>query len=305
VPWVKEGLVLTPGRQFRWMQTHAALPIVDVATRPPRLYFTSRDAEGRSHIGRSVLRLDDGARATDIEPDPVLSPGPLGAFDDAGVTGSCVVERNGRWFLFYTGWSLGVSVPFYLQAGLAVSDDGVTFTRVSAAPLFDRSAADPFLTASPWVLVDEGRWRMWYVSGTAWEVHDGKVRHRYLIKYAESDDGYAWRRAGQICLPYRDADEYAFGRPCVVCEGGRYRMWYSSRGVAYRLGYAESADGLHWERRDDEAGVDPSASGWDAEMVTYPVVFRHGGALLMLYNGNGYGASGIGAARLVARRAQA
>ena len=113
----------------------------------------------------------------------MLSPGALGAFDDAGVTGSCLVTSNGRWFLFYTGWSLGVSVPFYLQAGLATSDDGVRFNRVSAGPLLDRSEADPFLTASPWVLVEGGRWRMWYVSGTTWEIHDGRPRHRYLIKY--------------------------------------------------------------------------------------------------------------------------
>lgn len=294
--WVKHGVVLRADRQFPWMQTHAALPIVEPGSSPRNLYFTSRDSKGRSHIGRCVLRLDGVARATDIEPDPVLSPGPLGAFDDAGVTGSCLVKSNGRWFLFYTGWSLGVSVPFYLQAGLATSDDGVSFTRASAAPLLDRSEADPFLTASPWVLVEEGRWRMWYVSGTAWEIHDGKARHRYLIKYAESDDGYAWRRRGLICVPYRDAAEYAFGRPCVVYEAGRYRMWYSSRGEAYRLGYAESADGLSWERQDDRAGMPSSASGWDSEMITYPVVFRQGEQLLMLYNGNGYGGTGIGLA---------
>jgi hypothetical protein len=75
-------------------------------------------------------------------------------------------------------------------------------------------------------------------------------------------------------------------------------MWYACRGAAYRIGYAESADGLQWERRDGEAGLDVSASGWDSEMVGYPCVFDHRGRRYMLYNGNGFGETGIGLAIL-------
>jgi hypothetical protein len=278
------------------MASHAALPILDEGARPARLYFTSRDTRGRSHIGVAGLDLDPEPRVADVQPDAVLAPGPLGAFDDAGVTGSCVLRHEGRHYLYYTGWSLGVSVPFYLAAGLAVSDDGRTFRRASAAPLLDRTEEDPYLTASPWVLVDGGVWRMWYVSGTAWDIVDGQPRHRYLIKYAESRDGRAWDRADTICIPYRDASEFAFGRPCVIRENGRFRMWFSSRGDSYRLGYAESDDGTRWVRDDDVAGLPPSPEGWDSEMVTYPLVFRHRGRLHMLYNGNGYGRTGIGLA---------
>jgi hypothetical protein len=83
-----------------------------------------------------------------------------------------------------------------------------------------------------------------------------------------------------------------------VKTGERYRMWYSYRGDAYRIGYAESVDGLEWERRDAGAGIDVSADGWDSQMIEYPCVFEHGGDSLMLYNGNGYGATGIGLAVL-------
>ena len=294
--WNKEGLVLQAAGQAHWMATHAALPAVDTAADPLRLYFTSRDRQGRSHIGVATLDLGGDHRAITISPDPILSPGPLGAFDDAGVTGSCIVGHEGRHYLYYTGWSLGVSVPFYLSAGLAVSDNGTTFHRISPAPLLERTAVDPYLTASPWVVVDGDVWRMWYVSGTEWESIEGRPRHRYLIRYAESMDGQHWNRPGTVCLGYRDAAEYAFGRPCVILEDGRFRMWYSSRGERYRLGYAESEDGVNWVRNDAQAGLLPSAEGWDSEMVTYPMVFRHHGRLHMLYNGNGYGRSGIGLA---------
>ncbi len=106
-------------------------------------------------------------------PSPVLGLGPIGAFDDSGVTSSSLVHWEGRSYLYYTGWSRGVTVPFYLFAGVAVSEDGAPFRRASPAPLLERTAVDPYLTASPWVLVDNGVWRMWYVSAVRWTVEDG------------------------------------------------------------------------------------------------------------------------------------
>ncbi len=75
-------------------------------------------------------------------------------------------------------------------------------------------------------------------------------------------------------------------------------MWYSFRGLRYRIGYAESLDGLQWERLDHLAGIDISESGWDSQSVEYPYVFEHRGQKFMLYNGNGYGATGFGIAVL-------
>jgi len=295
VNWVRRGRLFEPAQQAPWIGTHAALPVVDEGANPLRLYFTSRDAERRSRIGGAKLGRDPIAIGP-VDQNPLLTPGALGAFDDAGVTSSCVVRHNSRIYLFYTGWSLGVTVPFYLQIGVAVSGDGVTFRRLSLAPLLDRNPVDPYLTASPWVLIEGSTWRMWYVSGTGWERIGGEVRHRYHIKYAESQDGVQWRRTGLVAVDYASRDEYAFGRPCVLHDAGRYKMWYSSRGKAYRIGYAESSDGLTWTRRDDEGGLTPSSRGWDSDMTAYPAVFRHDGKLHMLYNGNGYGLSGIGLA---------
>ncbi len=152
------------------------------------------------------------------------------------------------------------------------------------------------------MLVEDGKWRMWYVSATSWEVKDDAPRHRYHIKYAESRDGINWQRDGLVCIDYIDEDEYAISRPCVVRDGDLYRMWFSSRGGSYRIGYAESTDGLSWTRKDGESGIDVSDSGWDSEMVAYPYVFEREGDYYMLYNGNGYGKSGIGVASTQKRK---
>jgi hypothetical protein len=297
--WERHGLLVEPGGEAPWAATHAALPAVDEAPGGTvRLYYSPRDEQGRAFIARAPLAFGDVPRAGAAERDPVLAPGMLGTFDDSGVTMSCVVADGDRRLLFYTGWTRGVSVPFYFYAGLAVSDDGgASFQRPSAAPLLERTSVDPYLTASPCVLRDGGAWRMWYVSCAGWDRHAGEPRHRYLIKYAESDDGVVWRREGQVAIGFRDEREYALGRPCVVRDGDVYRMWFCARGDRYRLAYAESGDGLSWRRLDDdEGGLAPAPDGWDSDMIAYPWLLDHGGRRTILYNGNGYGRTGIGMA---------
>jgi hypothetical protein len=295
--WRERQRIFEPAGQAAWIGTHAALPVAQPIGDRHRIFFSSRDERGRSHIGFIELSLDRPTELLQVSPSAVISPGALGTFDDAGVTPACLVDHDGRLLLYYTGWVLGSSVPFYLNVGLAESDDGGrTFHKVSEAPLLDRHAVDPYLTASPWVLIDNGTWRMWYVSGTEWRLTTDGPRHRYHIKYAESPDGRRWKREGRVAIDYASADEYAFGRPCVVRDADRYRMWYSYRGDRYRIGYAESRDGLVWTRMDADNVLSTSDAGWDSEMVTYPSVVEHRHRWHMLYNGNDYGRTGIGLA---------
>ena len=99
-----------------------------------------------------------------------------------------------------------------------------------------------------------------------------------------------------MCLTYAQPGEHAFARPCVVKDGGLYRMWYAVRGERYRLGYAESADGLDWERKDARAG--PRARGGRLRLrdALLSLRVRRGGTRYLLYNGNDYGRTGIGLA---------
>jgi hypothetical protein len=294
VVWEKQGLLLPAPPPLPWAASHAALPVTRTVDDGVELYFSSRDGDGRSRIGRAHFARDLGG-APSYDQEPLLGPGPLGSFDDAGVTTSCLVEHEHGLDLYYAGWTRGATVPFYFYVGCARSrDGGRTFQRVSNAPVLERTDVDPYLTASPWIVIEDSRWRMWYVSGTGWELVGDRPRHSYHIKYAESRDGRSWKREGHVCIDFCDDSEYAIARPCVVRDGDVYRMWYSSRGDAYRLGYAESVDGLTWERLDEDAGLEPSTEGWDSEMVCYPAVHDAAGRRHLLYNGNGYGKTGIG-----------
>jgi hypothetical protein len=281
-----------------WAATHAALPVVEpFGASRFALYLSLRDRDGRARIGRCALTMSDVPQLEPLEADPVLDLGPLGAFDDSGVTTSCVVTVGSDRFLYYTGWSRGVTVPFYLAASVAISQGGGAFERWSLAPLLERSAVDPFLTASPFVVIGHGRWRMWYVSATEWRNTGAGPRHYYHIRYAESADGFTWHRDGRVAVDYASDDEHAFARPWVVHDDDRYRMWFAVRGARYRIAFAESEDGLTWTRRET-LGLTAGAEEWESEMVEYPCVFDWNGRRYMLYNGNDYGRSGLGLAVL-------
>ncbi len=298
--WIKKGLLFEPKGNLDWMTTHAAIPFaLQISNNEYRVYCSGRDSSSRAQIGFFEFNIDDSANIYNISEKPVVPLGPPGSFDDRGLTNSWVIQHEKKHYLYYSGWSLGVTVPFYFYVGLAISDDGgITFKKVSPSPVLERNNVDPYLTASPCVLIENNIWRMWYVSCTKWEVENNQPKHYYHIKYAESSDGIEWERKGIVCIDFKSNEEYAIARPSVLVENGIYKMWYCYRGEEYAIGYAESNDGLDWVRKDDEVGISKSVSGWDSEMTAYPVVFKHQEQIYMLYNGNGYGKSGIGLAVL-------
>jgi predicted GH43/DUF377 family glycosyl hydrolase len=298
--WRKLGLVFSPNNNYPWMVSHAACPIAEhLAGDLFRIYFSCRDTHDRSHTGYVEIDITQPLRVLGISLAPILEPGQVGYFDDSGTMACCLVQWGEKRYLYYIGWNRSVSVPFRNAIGLAVSDTGSkTFEKYSVGPILDRSVHDPCFVASCWVLPSFPLWRMWYLSATQWKSTSEGLRHFYHIKYAESLDGLEWSRSGLICIDFKSPEEYAVSRPCVLSDDRTYRMWYSYRGLSYRIGYAESENGLHWERKDDEVGIDVSESGWDSEMIEYPFIFDHKDGRYMLYNGNGYGKTGFGLAVL-------
>jgi hypothetical protein len=297
--WRKLGRVFVPAGTTDWMRTHAAVPTAEHLEGDVfRVYFSSRDEANRAHTGYVVIDISRPRDVLEVSSSPVLSPGALGGFDDSGAMGSWLASHQGRTLLYYIGWNLGVTVPFRNAIGVAVRQADGRFVRHAPGPILDRSMREPQFCSAPCVLPGDDRWRMWYLSCTEWSLVDGRPRHRYHIKYAESDDGIAWVRNGDVAIDYRDPGEYAISRSTVLRDPDVWRMWYSFRGERYRIGYAESDDGRQWTRLDDRAGIDASPDGWDCDMIEYPFVFDHKGARYMLYNGNGYGRTGFGIAVL-------
>ena len=295
--WNKKGLIFCPSGEYESMFSHAAVPIAEhISGDIFKIYFSSRNKNNESFTNYIIIDITNPTKILDISINPILIPGDLGEFDDSGAMATWLAHYNERSFLYYIGWNLGVTVPFRNSLGLAVRDDKKEFTKYAKGPVLDRSMDEPHFVASCCVIPCKEKWRMWYLSCVGWKVSDNGPEHRYHIKYAESEDGILWDRKGIVAIDFKDDDEYAISRPSVIYDKYCWKMWYSYRGQSYRIGYAESDDGIHWKRLDKECGIDVSESGWDSEMIEYPFVFDHAGVRYMLYNGNEFGKSGFGLA---------
>ena len=295
--WKRLGLVFAPDGKQPWARSHAALPTpVHVVGDVFRIFYSSRDAENRSHVGWADVEVSTAPRVLAVAPEPVLAPGEDGTFDDSGVGVGCIIRADDGFALYYMGWNLGVRSPWHNAIGLARARtlEG-PFERFSPGPILDRSPEDPYTISYPCVLrIGPNDWRMWYGSNLAPAV--GNVDMRHAIKSARSRDGVHWTRDGTIVIGFTALSEYALARPSVVKVGDRLLTAFACRGDRYRIGAASSVDGVNWTRFDHTMGLGPSEDRWESEMTCYPALFWHREQLWLAYNGNAYGASGFGLA---------
>jgi len=303
--WKKIKLIFCPSNIFEWMYSHAANPVPYIISNENeivRIYFTTRNKINQSFIAFTDIDFKNNFNVISHSVKPLLTPGVPGTFDDSGVAMGTLILKDKKLFLFYLGWNLKVTVPWLNTIGLAISEDNLllNYNKVSMAPIMDRSSEDPFSISYPSIIYDEGKYKMWYGSNLTWGKDQNEMKH--VIKYAESDDLFNWKRTNEIHIPLIYENEYALSKPWVIKDSNKYKMWYSYRAngeiSSYRIGYAESIDGKNWERMDNLVGIDVSKKGWDSEMICYPSIFTLNNNTYMLYNGNGYGQTGFGIAKL-------
>ncbi len=293
--WTKKGLIFKTNKQNGWMQSHATLPFADkIQENKYKIYFSTRNFENKSSVG--FIEMDfEKEKILKISKKPILTFGKIGSFDENGAMGSCIVNYKKKKFLYYIGWSSTKSTPFNWSIGLAISNNnGKTFEKISDGPIISRNRFDPYFVSSPTVIIDQNRWKMWYISSSkGWKTSKNGLIAPYFLKYAESKDGIEWKLNEKIAINI-SKKEIGLGRASVIKEDGIYKMWYSYSAKKYRIGYAESKEGLVWKRIDKNAGIIVSKSGWDSDTIEYPCIFNYKNNKIMLYNGNNYGETGFG-----------
>src|SRR5258705_10387823 len=115
---------------------------------------------------------------------------------------------------------------------------------------------------------------MWFFAASKGSKSVNCCEPVYVIKYGSSRDGIDWDRPNHQCIPQAHDCE-AFSHPTVLKGADRYRMWYCFRhsldyrdgAGSYRIGYAESPDGLAWSGMDEINGLDTSEEGWSSTMT--------------------------------------
>jgi hypothetical protein len=311
--WIKKGHIYAPDGSISWSQSHAQVPICDYSETDNtiKIYFSTRDEKGRSNPNFIVVDANNPQKVLFENTTPILALGRAGTFDDSGVMPSWILDYDNKKYLYYIGWNVRNTIPYHNSVGLAISEDnGETFQKISEGPLWDRNYIEPYFSGTTCVMIDDnGVWRNWYLSCTEWKEVKGIMEPRYHLKYAESTDGIAWTRKGTIAIDYKNDEEAGLVKASVIKENGIYKMWFSYRNFtdyrvdakqSYRIGYAESNDGIKWNRKDNLMTMDISENSedFDSLMLAYPHVLPINNQLHLFYNGNGFGKTGFGYAVL-------
>jgi predicted GH43/DUF377 family glycosyl hydrolase len=300
VKWVKKGLVYGPDGTMPWARHSALAPTPVLFGDVIRVYAGFRDVRGVSRIGYVDVDANEPSRVLAVSGKPAIDIGIPGTFDDNGVILGDIVRENGQLRMFYVGFQLVEKVKFLAFSGVAVSDEGGnSFTRVKNTPILDRSDEGIYIRAIHTVLVENGIWRIWYSVGNEWTFINGMPYPNYHIRYNESKDGMSFEDEGTVCIT-QEHNEYRIGRPRVYKQGDLYTMFYTKGTLSgeYVPGYAESDDGVNWQRMDDTIGICPSDTGWDSHMLCYPSMVEYKDRVYMFYNGDNYGEAGFGYAVL-------
>jgi hypothetical protein len=297
--WQKKGIIFDPKNKFDWA-VHTALqptPII-LDDKTIRVYVGFRNEEGISRIGWIDLDINNPTRVLQYSQKPVLDIGLPGTFDDNGVVPTAIVRRGNELYLYYAGYQLVKNIRFLVFCGLAISNDnGSSFKRYKNTPVLERTDSEFLFRVIHSILFEDGVWKVWYGAGNHFIAGETKTLPVYDIRYIESQDGITFPENGRVAIQNRD-NEHRLGRPYVVRNKNKYQMYFGSSKISeiYRLTYAESADGVNWDRKDEALGLEYNVGDFDSEMSAYPSVIDVNNKTYMFYNGNEYGKHGLGLA---------
>ncbi|MBT3268390.1 hypothetical protein HN371_14640 [Candidatus Poribacteria bacterium] len=150
----------------------------------------------------------------------------------------------------YRMWYGGQARDGHDRIHLAESDDGLRWLRAADNPAIDVDGENHVNDPSV-VRVDGTYYMSFSVAPTAEEDE---------VHLATSKDGRAWTRRGSV-IPFGGPgawDSFKVGRPSLLHEDGRFRMWYDGTNsnpadrqkigepAARHVGLATSEDGIGW-----------------------------------------------------------
>jgi len=230
-----------------------------------KMWYYGRDGDDTSVTTILYATSDDGIEWN--KHGVVMARGSSGELDDDAVSVGYVLKEDGIYKMWHGGGHDGISRGFY-----ATSDDGINWVKHGVVLDVGGDGAKDETGAIPCTVINEnGRYRMWYV---------GKDDSRGRIMYAESSE---WYKCG-VVLDIGESgapDSSRLNNPYVIKDNDTYKMWYDgSSGSQPRICYAESADGITWEKHGIVLDVD---DGDESLRVKAPCVLKEESVYKMWY----------------------
>jgi hypothetical protein len=305
--WTKKGLICSQATlDLPWYKKNTMVPVPYlVDDQCLRIFLTMCDEQNVGRIGYIDVDPLVPSRILGYSKTPVIDIGEDGCFDDNGVVTASLLKEDDNLYMYYSGYQSCVKVPYMIFAGVAVSkDNGKTFTKISKrVPIIDRIDGESGTRCAPFVIKENGIYKMWYTadSGSGWVEGQQKKLPLYNLKYMTSDSPLEWSaKKSDVAVEFANDDEHGIAKCTLWKEDRQYKIIYSirSHSKGYRLGYGESKDGIHFSRMDHHVGIDVSEMGWDSEMIAFAERIQICDKVYLFYCGNHYGMEGMGYAEL-------
>lgn len=258
-----------------------------------KMFYSGRAGAG---IGFAEALIADPLTWKENPSSPVLKPRADNWEGNLINQPRVVKVTDTHWRMYYTGWGFKGKGSHWAM-GLAESfDGGLTWKRATDDPILERGgdgSPDEGGVFVPEVRRIGNQWYAWY---TAMKIAADKQNIHLCL--ATSADGVHWTKHPDNPVL---TDDFSKGpgrnvtsRCFVRNDHGVFQIWYSHAKPDYRIRYAESLDGIHWERSPIPLALDASpAPAWDDRMVEYPEVDVVNDQWRLWFCGNGFGTVGF------------
>ncbi|MBI5777891.1 MAG: Ig-like domain repeat protein [Planctomycetes bacterium] len=220
----------------------------------------------------------------------VLSPTATG-WEIDGVGKPCLLKENGIYKMWYRGnnyWWAGSYYQNDGSIGYAESADGTNWSNRQRVHVNGTVLNDYRLATDPWVMKENGSYRMWQADYYTWIGGDWS----YYITHLTSADGINWANEKTVLTGsgnLSNYDDYCTSQPSLVKEAnGAYSMWYGVNqrprvgvGGPSNITRASSIDGITWTNKQLALARVPGTS--EENVLTPDVIKESDGTYTMYY----------------------
>jgi len=298
--WKSLGLLFDVKSNYEWMNSHAALPtVIKISNEYFRIFFSTRDTFNRSHTTFVDLNMQDwrpGKKLIHTQKVSTFSPGKIGLFDDCGVTVSTFLKTKSGLYAYYLGWTNKKTTLFSNEIGIAYVDKNYKFSRIQNLPIYGRTEDEPLTFGYPTIFKFNNKISMYYDGIKEWNL-ENPTKYKFNLREATLNKRNKWILTNKELIKLK-LNERAITRSSFMILDGKLIMIYSLDVAGkYELAAAYRNNKGKWTGMNNFTFVN-SGHEWDSIQNCYPSIFESNNEFYMLYNGNGYGKSGFGIAKL-------